>query len=315
MSRHGRRAIILTNEGDFQSVRLRRSAKLSIGQTVHSEHLSQFRTVRRFLLAPVMAIGLSALCLAPLSQSAIAPGRSVAAYVNFDLGPSIEAGVGKDFRIISVRPMGKEASEIVPDPSSFNGMTFKEFSSALIHRMNQCGKLSRGSHFLISTAFTNLVPGYQRLSFSDALFHAFTSSSSRLLNEGGIASQWIRSTMYDRAMAQKKGISTGKYFLYLQANARGSGLTLSKVKKLSVSAIEEATPALTVPWRTIMNEISPNRNHQSLIEGASFNIRNSSPLFQDPFQNLKQSRSDNRSSYLFPKGASFQMTAAERREA
>lgn len=297
MSRQGRHAVILTNDGDFRSVRLRRSAELSIGQTVTSNHLSYSFHLNRHLLAPVMAVGFSILCFASLSQSTYQSGKPVAAYVSVDLVSSIEASVDKDFRVISVQAQEGGAGEVIADSDDFRGMTFRDFSSALFRRLYQQGDLKSNSLCVISTAFTNQVTRSDRWHFNRKLMEAFSDGASQFVIQSGAATRWVNATMDIRKSAKKTGLPLGKYLLYLQTNARGKILSVHEAKQISVEKMAEISNRVSDSWRPLVNKLSSGIRG-GIIENMSLESEKQRPIFQNPFQKVRKGNTiDNSSSY------------------
>ncbi|WP_162297085.1 hypothetical protein [Sporolactobacillus pectinivorans] len=263
-----------------------------------SEHLSQSHPFRKYLLVPVLTLGFSMLCFAPVTHNVSAPSRSAAAYVNIGLASGIEASVDRYFHIISVRPLSRAAKKVIPDPSALENLSFRNFSSALISRLYSHGDLKGGSLCLISTTFTNQVRGSQREAFNTELLRAFMDGTSEMVRGSGPASQWVQTAMANQDAVKGNGQSARKYMLYLQAKTRGSVLTLDKVRKLSTAGIEKAVPPITIPWKKLVKKITDGQDRASFIEKGPDQIQTANTLFQNPFRDVGQS-GRNSSSYLF----------------
>ncbi|SFG92917.1 hypothetical protein SAMN02982927_03264 [Sporolactobacillus nakayamae] len=300
MSKKGRRAIILTNEGDFKSVRLRRTANLSIGQTVFSEHLAhQFYLLPRSFLTPIIALGVSVLCFIPLSNSTYAPSGPVAAYVYIDLKASIEASVDRNMHVISVQPLNNEAKQIISETSVFQNMTFSDLSSALLSKLGDERITDKRSLCLITTVLTDQISRKQRTEFTQGLITAFNSGAKQLLQANGSGVEWLRTSVERKRAAEMRGLSAGKYLLYLRANAYGKTLSLEDARRLSAEKMREVSESVSLPWNALLKESAGQMKSQIHSEQASFNGRQAQPLFRDPFQSVEPIQSRQDSSYHY----------------
>ncbi|WKB35155.1 anti-sigma factor domain-containing protein [Terrilactibacillus sp. S3-3] len=166
MSKEGRKAVLLTNDGAFKSVKLKRTAEVAIGQTILSKHLSQPCLLKKYFLIPMLAACLSFSFVA-LSNSSYESKADAAAYVSFDIIPSIEATINQDYNILSVQTMNKEAESIIPNPESFQNMPLSHFISMVMSRLQEKGYLQNNSLFLVATTMTGRVQRGDRRSFQN----------------------------------------------------------------------------------------------------------------------------------------------------
>lgn len=300
MSKKGRRAIVLTTDGEFRSVRLKRSANLSIGQTVLAKHLVPFHLLPKAILTPVIALGFSILCFIPLSQSTYAPPGPVAAYVYFDLKASVEASVDQNLRVISVQPLNNEARQLLGEVPVFQNMTFQQLSSSLLSKLNDKGQQGHQSLCLVTTVLTDQISHRQQSFFAHRLAIAFNSGARQMLQANGTGTKWVLTTLERKRAAEEHGLSAGKYLLYLRANAFGKTLTLEDAKRLSIEKINEISTSVSLPWSALLKEVNDVQKQQPTIEQASFKLQNQFPLFQNPFQVREPMQGKNNSSYLYP---------------
>ncbi|MCI1857250.1 MAG: hypothetical protein LKI80_03725 [Sporolactobacillus sp.] len=296
MSRRGRRGVVLTVDGGFETIRLKRRVKLSVGQTVYSEYLTRSSFLNRYVLTPVLAFGFTLFCIAPLTQSTFEPENNVAAYVNFDQRTSIEAAVDRHLRVVDVRPSGAAAHHIVPDPDALRGVPFAVFSHRLIERMDAGGDLPKGSLLLVTTAFTNQLTRSQRVSFGADLIQDF-QMASQLLRQHGAAAKWLDASMTERKNAHAFGLSMGRYLLYMKAKSGGMLLTVERAKKLPAAVIEKNLAA--DPWHEMLNRLTGRDSNQLLDGFRSGGSEDDSDPFHDPLIKIKPKvfPHDNGSSY------------------
>ncbi|WP_332236957.1 anti-sigma factor domain-containing protein [Sporolactobacillus sp. KGMB 08714] len=279
VSRKGRHAILLTNEGDFRPVKLRRSADISIGQTVLSKHLSHTFKFCRFLLKSVITVSVSFLCLLPFSQNTHVADRPVAAYLDFDLVPSIEAAVDQSLHVISVQPLNEDAKKVIPDPDFFSDMSLKEFSSVLAARLDEKGYLNNGSLYLVTTVFTGRVPRAHRDAFDADLVQEVKSASSQSIQSSGATFKWMHATPEGRSEAIKNGIPVGEYLLGRQTRSQD-------VNWQTGGTIPDSTRLLfTNPWSGLMKMNKSNHIQGPEIGKIFFSLPGSVSLDPDSFIN------------------------------
>ncbi|MCO7127304.1 anti-sigma factor domain-containing protein [Sporolactobacillus shoreicorticis] len=301
MSKKGRRAVILTDEGDFKSVRLRRTVDLSIGQTVRCKHLAQFHLLPKSILTPMVALGFSLLCFIPLSHSTYAPPGPVAAYVYFDLKASIEASVDRNMQVISVQPLNSEARQLLKVTPVVQKMPLQQFSSALFSKLKNKGASNKQSLCLVTTVLTNQISRSQKSVFTQRLTASFNSGARQVLQANGGGIEWLQASLERKKDAEARGLSVGKYLLYLQANAYGKTLSLEDAKQLSIEKMREVSGAVSLPWHSLIRERinSTTSGSGSHIEQASFRIKQFKPLFQNPFQVGEVNKNRESSSYNY----------------
>ncbi|WP_420542173.1 anti-sigma factor domain-containing protein [Sporolactobacillus terrae] len=285
MSKRGRRAIVLTDDGDFKSVHLTRTARLSIGQTVTAAHLAHFFLLPKSLMIPMMALSISVLCFLPLSHSSYAPPGPVAAYVYFDLKASVEASVDRNMNIISVQPLNQEAKQFIQERPMLQNGSFQELSAALLSKL---GKDSGSSLCIVTSVLTDQISRSQRTDFTSGLTAAFKSSTRRAIKANGIGVQWLHTSLQQKRAAEARGLSAGKYLLYLNANAYGKTLSLDDARQLSAEKIRERSASLSLPWRALFKETKSIRANHPKAEQAVSDWRHAHPLFQNPFQSRER---------------------------
>lgn len=291
ISRHGRRAVLLTKDGGFQSVRLRRSADVSIGQTVSNKHLSHSYLIGRYLAGPAITVGLSLLLLLPLSHSSYNPEPPAVAYITIDLAPSIEASIDRDYNVLSVRPLNADARSVIDEPHVYRGLPLDEFSSRLFTKLYQMNYLDRGSLCVITTALTNRVSSAQRGWFDAGIDRRLAEGMTALLTSG-IPRERLHSTMAERAAAEEHRISSGRYLLYLRANAYGQTLTLEEARRLPTARIGYSVPPASASWDELINKLIDDRKAAPWKEKSSVGGQDRVQLFRNPIRSVDETDRD-----------------------
>nr|WP_283163299.1 anti-sigma factor domain-containing protein [Sporolactobacillus mangiferae] len=299
VSKKGRRAVILTNEGDFRSVRLKRAANLSIGQTVRAKHLAHFHFLPKRILTPVIALGFSLLCFVPLSHSTDAPSGPVAAYVYFDLKASIEASVDRNLRVISVQPLNAEAKQWLKETPLAPGMSFQELSSALFANVNKQQMSNKRPYCLITTILTDQISRPRQSMFAQNLVNAFNTGASRLSYWKAAGTEWLNASLERKKAAEARGLSVGKYLLYLRANAYGKTLSLEEARTLPAEKLINVSHTLSLPWRSLTNFDGNGGSNRRGSERVMPNSNAEDTLFKNPFRAERPLRDQETSSYNY----------------
>nr|WP_290443529.1 anti-sigma factor domain-containing protein [Sporolactobacillus kofuensis] len=300
VSKKGRRAVVLTNDGDFRAVRLRRSVNLSVGQTVLPKHLVQFHLFPHSILTPVIALGLSILCFLPLSHSTYAPPGPVAAYIYFDLKASVEASVNRDMQIISVQPLNDEGVQLLRELPVTQNMSFQKFSTALFSTLRSGEHKKNRSLWLITTVLTDQVSHPQQSLFAHRLVTTFNTGAQELTQANNSGIEWLHTTVERKKDAEARGLSVGKYLLYLKANAYGKTLTIDDARRLSAAQMQQMSTTISLPWSTLIRQNDRIQEHQAPIEKASYKMKYVEPVFQDSSLRDGQIKEQDTSSYLYP---------------
>lgn len=247
----GRNAVLLTNDGAFKSVKLKRTAEVAVGQTILSEHLSQPYWLKKYFVMPILAACLSFSFVMPLSNSSYENKADAAAYVSFDVTPSIEATINQHYDILSVQTMNKEAESIIPHPETLQNIPLSRFISIMMVKLKEKGYLRSNSLFLVATAVTGRVQRGDRRSFQNGLGDILHGKPTHLLQTSGANLEWIQTSLKRHTDAQKRKLSIGKYTLYLEANQHEKRLTLDEARHSSAIKIKQAIESKPVPTQIL----------------------------------------------------------------
>lgn len=239
MSKEGQKGILLTKDGSFQKVRLKKGAKATVGQTVYDSDIAV-----RPAIAEKIPIAMAA-CLTVVIVFGVISGfvrnNAIAAYVSIDVNPSIEAAVNREFRIVNVKGLNEDGEVLLQNGIKYKDMPLKEFTLAIADELSEEGYMTDQPDIVVSTILTDEVDESRRKSFKNKLSEAVKKLKTNHVfqkNKGTL--EVYNTTMDRRHEAEKAGLSTGKYLIYLKDGKSEKNLKISQVKHMTVKELHQA---------------------------------------------------------------------------
>lgn len=242
LEKKGRRGVILTHDGTFESIRLRKPEHVIVGQIIQPAHVRNRRMMGMKKIFPAVAACLSfiialVLFLKPVQNNAIA------AYISFDLNPSIEAAVNEDMRIVTVKAVNHDAKTIIGEGADYKDMSLKAFMDQLMENMKQEDYVNEQSNIVVTAALTSDVSQDKKQKYMKTISSVVDKTKQQLKNMPTDAFKFVKTSMAIRNQAKKKGMSAGKYLTFLDAKERNRQLTLEKAKTLTVAELNTPPPS------------------------------------------------------------------------
>lgn len=240
MDIRGRKAVVLTPDGEFTTINLKRNHTLTIGSEIKLTPKPMNHKKGYFTPSMPTLAGMAALLLLVVLVTGVIPvtkNDAVAAYISFDINPSIEVGVNSDLEVVHFQAWNSDGEGLNLSKETKN-MPLSEFGGLLVSRLDKDGYLSDGGKLLIVASDVERKERSEHI--KDALEKAIRNiEQSEALKSQSIAITTVLNSDHStRQEALEKGISPGKYVTYLSALDRGVSLTLSDVRDLSVKKIE-----------------------------------------------------------------------------
>ncbi|WP_085522847.1 anti-sigma-I factor RsgI family protein [Tuberibacillus sp. Marseille-P3662] len=242
LEKKGRRGVILTHDGTFESIRLRKPEHVIIGQTIQPAHVMNRRMNSIKKIFPAVAACLS-LIIALLLFFKPLQSNAVAAYISFDLNPSIEAGVNEDMRIVTVKAVNHDAKTIIGDSTDYKDMSLKAFMDQLVENVKQKDYVKQQSNIVVTAALTDDINQDKKQRYLKTISSVVNKTKQQLENMPTDAFKFVKTTMAIRNKAKQKGMSAGKYLTFLDAKKQNRQLTLEKAKTLSVAELNTPPPS------------------------------------------------------------------------
>lgn len=261
MSIDRNKAVILTKEGGFKEVRLKKNSDVIVGQEIHNHHLLKRSLPHRKLLMPSFAAAVVVVLFFVLT-SGIFQKDAVAAYISLDGNPSIEASVDQHLNIVSVKALNSDASELITHPNSYEHKPLKSFLQDMVKQLNDKGELSNQPDVLVTAAINQHIKNEKVVQHQIDTVVKNVSQSSNIKKEHGKLT-YVKTTIDKHRAAEKAGISTGKYLVYLHSVKQDPNLSLSQVKQMSIKDIQAEVKKVATQAKTLSTTRSTAVNAKS----------------------------------------------------
>jgi len=225
-----RNAFVLTKEGTFERVTLKKGQLAEIGEEIDIPAAKNFlyfhsqRAVLSFMAAAVVLLVL--ITQFPFfNQSNLA----VAAYVGVDINPSLEVGVDDLLNVVEVIPINKDGQLIVDQiQETFRNQQLSEFIADAMELAKKDGFLKENHDVLLTTTTINKK--------AEASLEENVNKIKKEIESNGADVTILKGDKNTRKEAKGLGLSTGKYLIYKKSEPN---LTIEETKDLSISQIYE----------------------------------------------------------------------------
>lgn len=244
----GKKVIVLTPDGSFCTVKRSRAKELGIGEEVEfpppSRLLWQGSSGKWWmssLAAACLLVVLTYMVWNPFSFKE----EAIVAYVHVDINPSVELSVNKQVEVINLEALNQEGEKLISSLNYDSRKRLDEVTLQLITLATEQGYLEKNHDVLISTSFTDEEDSEEYVQAIDlALDEVDTviQQGQEEMNTTVKQDIYIHRLKTDaqlRTKAKEKGISPGKYSIYLQAREQGIETELEEIKNKSISEIAQ----------------------------------------------------------------------------
>lgn len=274
----GDEAIILTPEGDFQAIKRNKLRKWQVGEEVDipQVHMPQISKKKK-LFIPSIALAASVLLvfISLFAYPFIGGEQTAVAYVSVDINPSVEMSIDKHVRVISMTGINKAGEEIVLLMEAWSEQPLDQVTINLIMLARHQGYLADSQNILVSTSYVDdasegkytesieaALQKAEKSVIATALVEKSSKSNSKPDNEKNPMSitstedqtktttaknseeesfqiHRVKTKKEDHSEAKEKGISPGKYSIYLEAVEQGIEIELEEVKGSSIAELAQ----------------------------------------------------------------------------
>jgi hypothetical protein len=200
---------ILTPEGEFLKSRKVKEHYL-VGEEIDFFPVSDYATTKKsFFRLERMRIGIASSIAAVLLFFTIFTfydSQEVYAYMSIDINPSLEAGVDKKLRVISLEAYNDEGEIILNNLEEWLNKPIDSVTKSIIQESRDSGYYQEGAEVLIAMVIVE--------DEGDTLEENLNNNVETLVqsyHEESIPVVVLNSTVHDREEAIQKGLSTGKY--------------------------------------------------------------------------------------------------------
>ncbi len=237
----GRMVVLLTPDGEFhrQSVT---GPVPAIGDEVPVYRTRHFRTgIWGWTVAAALLILLIPLIPALTSWVGMdrLTGRALPlAYVTVDINPSLEMTVSWDERVVAARGLNQEG-EAVLDRTRLKGLPVHEALAAVVGSAVEMGYIT-GEDAMVLITITSTGDEAEREVANLHLMAKLEDSARKVASGKKAAVYGLHTDMSLREEAQEKGMSPGRYAIFLEAKSAGLPVDTSSLAKGSVAQVIKA---------------------------------------------------------------------------
>ncbi|WP_458411999.1 anti-sigma factor domain-containing protein [Schinkia sp. CFF1] len=225
-----RKAVVLTKDGAFQTISVKKGQHIEIGSEVDVPapvanyfFSSSGKRAAFSIVAAVVILFVLFSQLSMFTQSNLA----VAAYIGVDINPSLEIGVTDKLKVVEVNPINDDGKKIMKQiQEDYQGKSLSEFINDTMELAQKDGYLKENHDVLLTTT---MVDKKAESSIEENLHEI-----KKVIEKNGVAVTTLKGDENTRKEAKDKGISTGKYLIYKKAH---DTLTLDETKNLSITQI------------------------------------------------------------------------------
>ncbi|MFE1243268.1 hypothetical protein ACFW35_03975 [Fictibacillus sp. NPDC058756] len=232
---NNRKATLLMKDGTFVTVRVPAGKNPSVGREYQASYFSEKK--RSLFVLPSVAAILAVVLLSELiptgSQSA------AAAYVSFDINPSLEVGVDEEMQVIQIDAFNDEAKEIINkyNLNVENQFSFEDFADQLIKAYEEEGYMESDHSMLITTISSE--EGNDKT--ESALDQAVNSIVKKTVVKYPVRITVSESNHDTREKAKQLGVSSGKYKAFQTAYINDKTLKEEKIKEVNFQELKVNT--------------------------------------------------------------------------
>jgi hypothetical protein len=277
----GEVAIVLTPEGEFRSIKKRKQQTWQIGAEVDlppaSDSAPQLKRKKRVFI-PSIALAAS-LLLVVVSMFAFLPfvgDQTAIAYVNVDINPSVEISINKSLEVIDLVGLNQEGKQIISSMEGWLTEPLDQVTTNMIMIARHQGFLTENQDVLVSTSFVDeqseglyiksvdlaLEEVEKKVEqASEAAENQVNTSTDKETDQKtdhrtdqnqatdnkkniAIKVHQLKTNKEIRNEAKEKGISSGKYSIYLKAVEQGVEIDLEEVAESSISQLAQKLKGL-----------------------------------------------------------------------
>lgn len=239
----GNDLIVMRRDGKFDRVP-RRGRSCEIGEEiVYAEEKSRGWLRPSVAARSAMAAAVIFCIVLFASWGGKLSGPSVVAYVSMDINPSVEMGIDKQENVLELRGLNDDGTQLIQG-LEYEGKPLSSVTEALLEQAE--GKvLARGeAEIVIASTVVDADAAVEDTAIAEKVKEQVTKHIEAVHPEQTQSYQVaaFAAPQEVREAAEKNGVSTGKYTVYLNAKNQGTDVTIDELKQKSVLTISKEKP-------------------------------------------------------------------------
>jgi hypothetical protein len=250
IEKYGKRALVLTPEGEFKKIKLNNTAA-DIGEEVVFS--PSIYSMSKFA---VTAAAILLLFILPVTVFQVSQA-SVAAYVTVDINPSVELALNNNLRVRRVTALNSDG-EILIKQLPLKNKPLGDALKMLIDGAIDTGYISKDEENEVLVAAVSLNNSHEK---SEQIIKTVEDAESFIDTTGyKINYEVMEAEKQTLNEAQDLGISAGKYMIYKEAKDQGLDIDPEKLKKDGIGKTLKEKG--TSPGELIKKAKTKNKKHQ-----------------------------------------------------
>lgn len=223
-------------DGTFVTVRVPSGKRPLVGNEYQASYFSNKK--RSLFVLPSISFSVAVL-IAFLFLSGLMPNSShsaAAAYVSFDINPSLEVGVDDEMRVVEMDAFNDEAKQIIKkyNFSTDDRMPFEVFADQLIKAYQTEGYMEENQSMLITTVADKTSDKKTK----QELDHALNSIVKKAVVQYPVAITVSETNEEVRDKAKQLGVSSGKYTAFQEATKNDKHLKEERIKEVKFQELK-----------------------------------------------------------------------------
>ncbi len=223
-------------DGTFVTVRVPAGKRPLVGNEYQASYFSNKK--RSLFVLPSISFTVAAL-IAFLFLSGLMPNSShsaAAAYVSFDINPSLEVGVDDEMRVVEMDAFNDEAKQIIKkyNFSTEDRMPFEVFADQLIKAYQTEGYMEENQSMLITTVSDKSSDKKTKQELDQAL----NSIVKKAVVQYPVAITVSETNEEVRDKAKQLGVSSGKYTAFQEATKNDKHLKEERIKEVKFQELK-----------------------------------------------------------------------------
>lgn len=242
--------LVLASDGTYHKVSRAHHKSARVGSEIEFSTTNWHRFLKPVVLAASILV--FALSLSMFRDAFIQPAF---AYVSLDINPSVELEVDPDLKVISARPLDKEAEKLLSEIKITGQPLYTSVNTILDEAVDEGFLKTDQKNYVLSTVTL------KKASPKDADYEALAGELSLAAENKGVEVELLvlAADSQLHKEAKTKGVSAGKLFVYRQAVTSGQSVTLDQVKENSITNLVNDYKIKLTPNDTNLI-ITPNKN-------------------------------------------------------
>jgi len=225
-----RSCIVITPDGEFREIPVPAGGTAGVGREIPLKSPRVFPSIRYLTVAACLLVFL----FAGLLSFKQAP--PAAAYLTIDINPSIELAVSADGKVISARGLNGDGERILAE-INVEKMNLRDAVELIVAQAVTDQYLKEEDDNVILATLT-VEEGAEPLVSLDSIYDAIKSQVEPKNIDTEVIIEPVKPGL--RQEAEKSGISTGRYFLFLKSGEKGIPVSVGEIAAESLGKLEKA---------------------------------------------------------------------------